>query len=64
MSKILDLWMREPARIVGLVTAALALLVSFGVEISGQQQAAIVGAVIAVLVVLGAEVTRSRVTPS
>lgn len=64
MSKLLDLWMREPARIVGLVTAAIALLVSFGVELSGQQQAAIVGAVIAVLVVLGAEVTRSRVTPS
>ena len=64
MDKMLGLWMREPARIVGLVTAVLALLVSFGVEITGQQQAAIVGIVIAILVVLGAEVTRSRVTPA
>jgi predicted amino acid-binding ACT domain protein len=58
---LLNLWAKEPARIVGIVVAVIALLVSFGVQISGEQQAAIVGVVTAIVVVLGGEVTRSQV---
>jgi hypothetical protein len=63
MDKLLALWAAEPARIVGLVVAGLALLVAFGVNITTEQQTAIVGIVTAVLIVLGAELTRSKVTP-
>jgi hypothetical protein len=52
---------REPARIVGLVVAVLALAVNFGVDITNDQQKAIIGVVTAVLVVLGGEVTRQNV---
>jgi len=61
MSALLTLWSKEPARIIGVVTAVLALLVAFGVEISTQQQTAILGIVTAVIFVLGAEITRSQV---
>lgn len=64
MSRLIALWAAEPARIVGLVVAVLALLVAFGVQISTEQQTAIVGAVTAIIVVLGAEITRSKVTPA
>lgn len=63
MEKLIALWAREPARIVGLVVAGLALLVAFGVDITTEQQTAIVGIVTAILIVLGAELTRSKVTP-
>lgn len=63
MDKLVDLWAREPARIVGLVVALLALLVAFGVDITTEQQTAIVGIVTAILIVLGAELTRSKVSP-
>lgn len=51
------------ASITALVAAALALLVSFGLNLSGDQQTAILGfvAVAAPLVVAG--VARSKVTP-
>jgi hypothetical protein len=64
MDKLMALWAAEPARIIGLVVAALTLLVSLGVNITTEQQTAIVGIVTAVLIVLGAEFTRSKVTPA
>lgn len=64
MTRLIELWAREPARVVGLVVAALALLVAFGLPITGEQREAIVGVTIAILAILGAEITRSRVTPA
>lgn len=55
---------REPAAVVGLVVAGLALVVAFGIPISTDQKAAIVGVVTAILSILGAGVTRSQVTPT
>jgi ascorbate-specific PTS system EIIC-type component UlaA len=51
---------REPAVVVGLVTAVLLLLTEFGVNITSGQQAAIVGVVIAI----GAIIVRQSVTPN
>jgi hypothetical protein len=64
VSSLVSLWLREPARIVGLVTAVLALLVAFGVGVTEHQQEAVVGVVSALLILLGGEVTRSRVSPA
>lgn len=55
---------REPAVIVGLVSAVLTLVVTFGVPINSDQRGAIIGVVGAVLTLLGAVVTRSQVTPT
>lgn len=55
-----NLWGREPALILGLVAAAITLAVSFGLELSDEQNTAITVFVIAVL----SFVTRSKVTPS
>ena len=49
----------EPALIMGLVTAALALVVSFGLDLSVEQ----VGAIVAVSAAILGVVTRSKVTP-
>lgn len=53
---------KEPAMILGAVTAMLVLLVQFGVDINQDQQQAIIGVVSAVLVLVGAYVTRQNVT--
>ena len=50
---------REPALIMGLVTAVLALVVSFGLDLSPEQ----VGTIVAVEAALLSVVTRSKVTP-
>lgn len=64
MAYFIDLWQREPARIVGFVTAILAVLAIFGVPITADQQIKIIEAVVAFLFLMGsAEVTRSRVSP-
>lgn len=60
MSRIWEKLQREPALLVGLVTAILSLLVSFGIDISDESQAAIVALVIAV----GAIIIRQSVTPN
>jgi hypothetical protein len=56
---------REPAVIIGLVTAAIealiALVVAFGVELTGEQVAAIMGFVAAAGAVIAALLTRARV---
>ena len=65
MSALLALWQREPVRIVGFVTAILAVLAVFNVPITADQQAKIIDAVVAALFLLGsAEVARSQVTPT
>lgn len=61
METLIDLWRKSPARIVGFVTALLALLVAFGVQVTTDQQVAILGIVSAVIILLGGEVTRSQV---
>ena len=62
------MWQRlksEPALIVGIVVAVVALVVAFGVPISEDQKAGIVGVVTAVLALLGnGAVVRSAVTPN
>jgi uncharacterized membrane protein YvlD (DUF360 family) len=50
---------QEPALIAGLVTAAVALVIAFGVKMSADQVGAITAAVGAVLAVI----VRSQVTP-
>jgi len=50
----------EPAVIVALVTAVLALAVSFGLDLTEDQTAAI----ITVVVIVAGLVTRSKVTPA
>lgn len=46
------------------VTALLSLLVAFGLDLSGEQQTAILGVVAVVAPVVVALVTRPRVTPN
>lgn len=59
MSTILDRIRREPALISGLVSAVIALAVSFGADLSSEQVGAVMAVVAAVLAVL----TRAQVTP-
>lgn len=49
MSKLSNLWGREPVLILGVVQAALALAVSFGLELSGEQTGAVMAFSAAVL---------------
>ena len=50
----------EPALVIGLVQATLALVIAFGLELSEEQ----VGAVLAVTAAVLALVVRSQVTPN
>ena len=50
---------REPAVVLGLVQAGIALLLAFGLNLTNIQ----VGAIIAFTAVLFAVITRSKVTP-
>ena len=50
---------REPALVTGLVAATIALVISFGLELSKEQ----VGAILAFVAAILAFVTRSQVTP-
>lgn len=64
MQYLIGLWQREPVRIVGFVTAILAVAAIFGVPITAEQQVKVIEAVVAFLFLLGsAEVARSRVSP-
>ena len=51
---------REPALLSGLVSAAIALAVAFGLDLSGEQTGAIMAVTAAVLAIL----VRSQVTPT
>lgn len=53
------IWKREPAIIVGVVQAIIALALAFGFDLSTEQ----VGAILAVVAAVLALVTRSQVTP-
>jgi hypothetical protein len=54
------IWGREPAAILGLLQAVLALVVAFGFDLSAEQVGVIVAVSAAVLTVL----TRTQVTPT
>lgn len=53
------LWGREPAIIIGLVQAVIALGASFGLDLTPEQ----IGGLLAVTAAVLSVVTRSRVTP-
>ena len=59
---------REPAVLIGTVTAAvssvLALLVAFGVDLSQSQQVAVLGVIAGVGPLVAAVLTRRKVTPA
>lgn len=55
-----NLWDREPALILGVIQAGLALAVGFGLGLSGEQVALILAFSAAVLSLI----TRSKVTPA
>jgi hypothetical protein len=54
-----DLWAQEPVLVTAAVTAALDLLVAFGINIDQTQK----NAVLAVVTALGAIIARGRVSP-
>jgi hypothetical protein len=53
------LWGREPAMVLALVQAVLALVVAFGLNLAPDQ----IGAILAVTAVVLGLITRSRVSP-
>jgi len=53
-----NLWGREPALVVGAISALIALAIGFGLPVSSEQMALIMAAVTAVLSVI----TRSQVS--
>ena len=59
MSTILDRIRREPALVAGLVQSVLALLVAFGLDLSGEQTASILAVTAALLAVLTRQVHRT-----
>ena len=54
----------EPALVTGAVSAVLVLVTAFGLPLSEDQKAAILGSVVPVLVLVQALVTRGQVTPN
>ena len=54
----------EPALVTGAVSAVLVLVTAFGLPLTEDQKAAILGSVVPVLVLVQALVTRGQVTPN
>ena len=54
----------EPALVTGAVSAILVLVTAFGLPLSEDQKAAILGSIVPVLVLVQALVTRGQVTPN
>ena len=54
----------EPALVTGAVSAVLVLVTAFGLPLSEDQKAAILGSIVPVLVLVQALVTRGQVTPN
>lgn len=54
------LWGREPAMVLALVQAVIALVVAFGLSLAPNQ----IGAILAVTAVILGLITRSRVSPT
>jgi len=59
MTRHPNIWDREPAAFLSLVSATVALVAAFGCNLSGEQ----VGAIMAFTAVLVGFVTRSKVSP-
>lgn len=55
-----NLWNREPAMVLAAVQAVLALLISFGADLSPEQ----VGSILAVSAAILGLITRRKVTPA
>ena len=64
LKRLGDIIAQEPALVVGVVTAGLAVAVGFGVPVSLDQQARILAFVGAALALIGALVVRSQVVPA
>lgn len=54
----------EPALVTGAVSAILVLVAAFGLPLSEDQKAAVLGSIVPVLVLVQALVTRGQVTPN
>lgn len=54
----------EPALVAGAVSAVLVLVTAFGLPLTEDQKAAILGSIVPVLVLVQALVTRGQVTPN
>lgn len=54
----------EPALVTGAVSAILVLVTAFGLPLSEDQKAAVLGSIVPVLVLVQALVTRAQVTPN
>ena len=54
----------EPALVTGAVSAILVLVTAFGLPLTEDQKAAILGSIVPVLVLVQALVTRGQVTPN
>ncbi len=63
MSNLIARIKKEPALAVGVVVAVLSLAAAFGLPIDDGVKSSVVGVVSAVLALLGAGVTRSKVSP-
>jgi uncharacterized membrane protein len=57
-------WRLEPAMIVGVLMAAMSLAISFGVDVSTEQQQRIKEFAEAILILIGAVVIRQNVSPN
>lgn len=55
---------KEPARILGAISAGLILATAFGLKISGEQINYILAFAAAIIALFGAEAIRSQVTPT
>ena len=64
MKRLLEVARKEPARIVAVVLAGIALASAFGFTLTEEQSAAIVAFVSALLALGGGEVVRAQVTPN
>jgi hypothetical protein len=58
----MNLWNREPARIIAVVSAGLMLATAIGLTISAELSAAIIGFASVVIALVQGEVTRSQVS--
>ena len=59
MSRVKSLWDTEPAMFMAAISAGVALMSAFGLELSGEQ----VGAIMAFFAAVVGIITRQKVTP-
>ena len=63
MRKLVELWAKEPAMVVGVVSALIAVAAAIGLAVTDELAEAIYAAITAIGAILGALITRSQVTP-